>query len=88
MATFVIDSDVPVPTTQRIRTRGEFATTCDMLEVGQSFFVAGRTTKGVYASLSPKKFGGNKKFRPANVPASVNAAGEVVPAGIRVWRTA
>lgn len=82
MENFVITSDVPVPTAQRIRQRGAFALTCDMLEVGQSFFAPGKSIKGIYASISPKRFPG-KKFRPA----AIAAVGDT-PAGVRVWRVA
>lgn len=79
---FAIENDIPAPTAQRVRTRGDFSVTADQLQVGQSFFAPGRAAKGSYAALSGKKFPG-KKFKIANVDASGD-----VPAGIRVWRTA
>lgn len=83
---FAITSDVAIPAATRMRTRGAFSMTCDALEVGQSFFAPGKNSKGIYASISPKKFP-NKKFKVASIPAEGTEGTEgYTPAGVRVWR--
>lgn len=84
---FAIEKDIPAPTTSRVRSRGDFALTVDALQVGESFVAPGRQPKGVYASISQKKFPG-KKFRVAPEAAVVDSEGVQTRAqGVRVWRT-
>lgn len=83
---FAIEKDIPAPTTSRVRSRGDFALTADALQVGESFVAPGRQPKGVYASISQKKFPG-KKFRVAPEAAVVVDGVETRKAGVRVWRT-
>jgi hypothetical protein len=60
---FEIISDIAVPEVTRTRTRGEFASAVDALEVGQGFyFTDKRELKKLYPTVSPKKFN-QKKFK-------------------------
>jgi hypothetical protein len=58
---FEIISNIDLPETRRTRSRGEFATAVDSLEVGQGFYFSDkRPTKALYPTVAPKKFGGKK----------------------------
>lgn len=73
---FEIISDIALPEVTRTRTRGEFATAVDSLEVGQGFyFTDKREIKALYPSVSPKKFN-SKKFSLRLVEAAAEAGGE------------
>ena len=55
---------IPASTVTRARTRGEFATTLDSLQVGQGFeYQSEGTLKSQYPRVAPKKFGGSKRFK-------------------------
>lgn len=73
---FEIITDIALPEVTRTRTRGEFATAVDALEVNQGFyFTDKREIKALYPSVSPKKFGG-KKYAIRLIEAAAEAGGE------------
>lgn len=73
---FEIISDIALPEVTRTRTRGEFATAVDALEVNQGFyFTDKRQVKALYPSVSPKKFSG-KKFTIRLVESAAEEGGE------------
>ena len=58
---FEIISNIDLPETRRTRSRGEFATAVDQLEVDQGFyFTDKRPVKALYPTVAPKKFDGKK----------------------------
>lgn len=61
---FEILNDIEVPASAaRTRTKGEFGTTLNALEVGQGFkFESPSKLENQYAKVAPKKFGG-KQFK-------------------------
>ena len=62
---FVIQDNMQAPASAaRTRKPGEFTTTLDSLSIGQGFeYTSKGTAKGQYPRISPKKFGGTKRFR-------------------------
>lgn len=64
MAFDIIDNiEIPATVAARTRSKGEFATALDKLEIGQGFiFSSTGALKAQYPKVAPKKFPG-KKFK-------------------------